>query len=315
MIGFTLFRVMPGDPALLMVGIGASQSDIEKMRIALGENLPIYQQYFIWLRDILTGNYGTSIFFQRPVASVILQRLPATLELVAVAIILAMVLGVGIGVLSAVKEGTWIDSISRGISYIGFGIPDFIWGIIFVLLFGVFFRVLPVSGRINPFISVHQFTGFLIIDSILNGNPAALISSIRHIILPSLALALVLMSIIQRTARSSLVEVLREDYITTDRMKGLKENYIIFVRALKNSLIPTITILGVQFTFLMGGTVLIELIFGWPGIGSLIFTAIQYKDLPLLQGIVMFYAFTVILVNLFIDVLYSFLNPKIRYGK
>ncbi len=314
-IGFVLFRLLPGDPALFMVGVGSSQADIDKMRIALGENLPLYQQYFIWLRDVLTGNFGTSLFYNQPVTTVILEKLPATLELVLFAVFLALVLGIGIGVFSAVRENTSVDTLARSFSYIGFGIPDFVWGLIFILVFGAYLKVLPVSGRIDPFINVHQVTGFLLLDSIITGNGPAFVSALQHIILPALALALVLTAIIQRTVRSSLIDVLREDYIVTDRMKGLSESYIVLVRGLKNAMIPALTILGVQFTFLMGGSIVIELIFGWPGLGSMIFTAIQYKDLPLVQGVVMFYALVVVVVNLVVDLLYSYLNPKIRYGR
>lgn len=314
-IGFVLFRWVPGDPAVLIVGVGATQQQIQEERILLGENLPLYQQYFIWLHQILTGNFGNSLFYNEPTTTVILQHLPATLELITAAVIIALILGVGLGVVSAVRENSFADTAIRSSSYIGLGIPDFIWGIIFILVFGAFLKILPTSGRIDPFISLHQVTGFVIIDSIITGNVPALLSGLQHLILPSLALALVLMAIIQKTVRTSMIEVLREDYITTDRMKGLKESYIIYVRALKNSLIPTVTILGVQFTFLLGGSILIELVFGWPGLGNLIFTAIQYKDFPVLQAIVMLYAAVVIIVNLAVDLIYSFLNPKIRYGK
>jgi len=314
-IGFVLFRVMPGDPALLLVGVGATQADIDKMRAALGENLPIYEQYLIWLKDMLSGNFGTSIYYNQPVTQVILQKLPATLELIAAAVVIALLLGVGIGVFSAIRENTKGDTIARSFSYVAFGIPDFVWGLIFILVFGALLKVLPVSGRIDPFINLHQVTGFMLIDSIITGNPAAFFSALQHLILPALALALVLTAVIQRTIRSSLIDVLGEDYIVTDRMKGLSESQIVFVRALKNAMIPTLTILGVQFTFLMGGSIVIELIFGWPGIGNMIFTAISYKDLPLVQGVVMFYAFVVVIVNLIVDLLYSYLNPKIRYGR
>lgn len=314
-IGFVLFRLVPGDPAVLMVGVGATQAQIQAERILIGENFPLYQQYVIWLKQILTGNFGNSLFYNEPVTTVITQHLPATLELVLVAMIIALVLGVGLGVISAVRENTWADTTARSFSYIGLGIPDFIWGLIFILVFGAFLKILPTSGRIDPFINLHQVTGFFILDSIITGNVPALLSSLAHIFLPALALALVLMAIIQKTVRSSLIEVLQEDYIMTDRMKGLKESYIIYVRALKNSLIPTITIIGVQFTFLLGGSIVIELVFGWPGLGNLLFTAIQYKDFPVLQAIVLLYAGVVIVVNLAVDLLYSFLNPKIRYGK
>ena len=228
---------------------------------------------------------------------------------------IALILGVGIGVFSALRENTKGDTLARSFSYIAFGIPDFVWGLIFILVFGTFLRILPVSGEIDPFINLHQVTGYMLIDSVITGNILAFFSVLQHLILPGLALALVLTAIIQRTVRSSMIDVLREDYIITDRMKGLSERYIVYVRALKNAMIPALTILGVQFTFLMGGSIVIELIFGWPGLGSMIFTAISYKDLPLVQAVVMFYALVVIIVNLVVDLLYSYFNPKIRYGR
>jgi peptide/nickel transport system permease protein len=314
-IGFVLFRVMPGDPALFLVGIGATPEQIQAERVAIGETLPVYQQYFIWLKDVLTGNFGTSLYYNQPVTSVILQKLPATIELVIFAVFIALILGVGIGVFSALRENTKGDTLARSFSYIAFGIPDFVWGLIFILVFGTFLRILPVSGEIDPFINLHQVTGYMLIDSVITGNILALFSVVQHLILPGLALALVLTAIIQRTVRSSMIDVLHEDYIVTDRMKGLSERYIVYVRALKNAMIPTLTILGIQFTFLMGGSIVIELIFGWPGLGSMIFTAISYKDLPLVQAVVLFYAVVVIIVNLAVDLLYSYFNPKIRYGR
>jgi peptide/nickel transport system permease protein len=314
-IGFVLFRVMPGDPALFLVGIGATPEQIQAERVAIGETLPLYQQYFIWLKDILTGNFGTSLYYNQPVTSVILQKLPATIELVIFAVFIALILGVGIGVFSALRENTKGDTLARSFSYIAFGIPDFVWGLIFILVFGTFLRILPVSGEIDPFINLQQVTGYMLIDSVITGNILALFSVVQHLILPGLALALVLTAIIQRTVRSSMIDVLHEDYIVTDRMKGLSERYIVYVRALKNAMIPTLTILGIQFTFLMGGSIVIELIFGWPGLGSMIFTAISYKDLPLVQAVVLFYALVVIIVNLVVDLLYSYFNPKIRYGR
>jgi peptide/nickel transport system permease protein len=314
-IGFVLFRVMPGDPALFLVGIGATQEQIEAERIAIGENLPLYQQYFVWLKDVLSGNFGTSLYYNRPVTNVILEKLPATIELVIFAVFIAVMLGVGIGVFSALRENSKGDTLARSFSYIAFGIPDFVWGLIFILVFGAYLRILPVSGDLDPFINLHQVTGYLIVDSIITGNISALFSVVQHLILPALALALVLTAIIQRTVRSSMIDVMREDYIVTDRMKGLSETYIVYVRALKNAMIPALTILGVQFTFLMGGSIVIELIFGWPGLGSMIFTAISYKDLPLVQAVVMFYALVVVIVNLAVDLLYSYFNPKIRYGR
>lgn len=313
-IGFVLFRIIPGDPVLMMVSPTASVEDIERLRHQLGFDLPIHVQYVRWLSDFLHGNFGTSIRYNADVMSLILGRLPATLELVIVSILIAFLIGVGIGIVSAVKSGGWYDRILTGFSFLGFSLPHFLWGIIFIIVFGAILQVLPVSGRIDIDVSVRQITGFYLIDTLVTGNLAGFKSALSHIILPSISLALSLIAILHRTLKSSLLNVLEEDYIFTDRMKGLPEKQIIFVRALKNALIPTITILGVQFTFLMGGSIIVEYIFGYPGMGTLLFTAVQYKDLPLLQGIVMVYALIVVVTNFIIDLTYTILNPKIELG-
>ncbi len=311
---FVILRLIPGDPALLMVGPTASEADIEAMREYLGLTKSIPEQYVIWLRTILHGDFGRSLRFSGEVLDLILDRLPATLELALVSVALACIIALIIAVVSVLKRGTFLETMGTFVSLIGFGIPSFLWALIFIVVFGAIARVLPVSGRIDSGIEVARVTGFLLVDTLLARDLHAFASAVEHMILPAFALALPLTAILMRTLKSSLLDVMGEDYIFTDRMKGLSETYIICVRALKNALIPTLTILGVQFTFLVSGSIVIEKIFSWPGLGLLALTGIQYRDFPLVQGLIVVYAVMLIVTNLAVDLLYGYLNPKIRYA-
>jgi len=313
-VGFTLFRLLPGDPVELMVGPGYfAKEEMAALRARLGLDQPIYIQYFIWLRDFLSGNFGRSFRFDLNVLDLIMDRLPATLELIIFSVIIALIIGVAIGVVSAVKPGSWADRVSQTTSFVGFAIPHFLWGIIFVVVFSAALRILPASGRLDMDIEVNRITGFMLIDTLLQGNTGAFANSLIHLILPGLALSMGLIAMIHRTLRSSMLDVLSEDYIFTDRMKGLSERYIIYVRALKNALMPVITIVGIQFTFLLGGSILVEKIYGWPGLGNLVFTAVQYQDLSLVQGIIMIYAIIVVLTNFVVDLIYTLVNPRVEF--
>jgi peptide/nickel transport system permease protein len=313
-VGFALFRLLPGDPVELMVGPGYfAKEEMAALRARLGLDQPIYIQYFIWLRDFLSGNFGRSFRFDLNVLDLIMDRLPATLELIIFSVIIALIIGVAIGVVSAVKPGSWADRVSQTTSFVGFAIPHFLWGIIFVVVFSAALRILPASGRLDMDIEVNRITGFMLIDTLLQGNVGAFANSLIHLILPGLALSMGLIAMIHRTLRSSMLDVLSEDYIFTDRMKGLSERYIIYVRALKNALMPVITIVGIQFTFLLGGSILVEKIYGWPGLGNLVFTAVQYQDLSLVQGIIMIYAIIVVLTNFVVDLIYTLVNPRVEF--
>jgi peptide/nickel transport system permease protein len=311
---FVILRLIPGDPALLMVGPTASEADIEAMREYLGLTKSIPEQYRLWLSTILRGDLGTSLRFSGNVVDLVVDRLPATLELALASVALACLIAMVIAVMSVLKKGTFLEAIGTFVGLIGFGIPSFLWALIFIVVFGAIARVLPVSGRIDSGIGVARVTGFLLIDTLLARDLHAFASVVKHIVLPAFALALPLAAMLMRTLKSSLLDVMGEDYIFTDRMKGLSETYIVCVRALKNALIPTLTILGVQFTFLVSGSIVIEKIFSWPGLGLLALTGIQYRDFPLVQGLIVVYALILIVTNLAVDLLYGYLNPKIRYA-
>ena len=311
---FVILRVIPGDPALLMVGPTASEADIEAMREYLGLTRPIPEQYLLWLRAVLRGDFGRSLRFNDAVMPLILRHLPATLELVLASVAVAFLVAVLIAVVSILKMGSPLETAGTFVGFLGFAIPNFLWGLIFIVVFGAVTHVLPVSGRIDSGLTVPRVTGFLLIDSLLARDLRAFASVLKHMILPTLALALPLIAMILRTLKSSLLDVMGEDYIFTDRMKGLSEVYIVCVRALRNALIPALTILGVQFTFLMSGSIIIEKIFSWPGLGLLALTGIQYRDFPLVQGLIVVYALILVVTNLVVDLLYGFLNPRIRYA-
>jgi len=313
-VAFILFRIVPGDPLRAMLPPNATVQEIESFRKEFDLTGPIYVQYLIWLKNAVVGNFGTSIQYNQPVLPLILARLPITLQLVITSELLALIVGIFLGTQSAVRKNRLLKGFAGTFTFLGFAIPDYLWGIIFVVLFGAILKVLPVVGDIDVSINLTTVTGFPILDSILTGNLPALGSSIEHLVLPATALALPQIAAIQRTIRSGMLDVTKEDYILTDRAKGLAQNYIYYVRAFKNALIPTVTLTAVQFTFVLGGSVLIELVFGLPGIGNLAFIAVEWRDLPLIQGIVVVYAIIVVVTSFAIDMLYTFLNPKIRYG-
>ena len=313
-IAFVLFRLVPGDPVLALLPPNATPNDISALRHALGLDQPIYAQYVIWLRNAFQGDFGRSIRFGTPAMELILSRLPITVTLITSSEIIALALGIFIGTTAVSRKGKITSKAASWFSFLGFAIPDFLWGIMFIVIFGAVLRILPVTGLIDLNLNLTPITGFPVLDALLTGNLPAFGSVLGHLALPSIALALPQVATIQRTISSSLLDVTGEDYILTDRAKGLPDRYIFYVRALKNALIPTVTLTGVQFAFVLGGSVLIELVFALPGIGNLAFIAVKWKDLPVIQGIVVVYAVIVVVTAFAIDLLYSYLNPKIRFG-
>lgn len=312
LIVFVILRIVPGDPALLMAPVGATAQDIERIRVEFGLAGSWWQQYGAFFWGVLQGHFGKSLWLQQDALRVILERLPATLELAVAALVLSVAGGILLGVLSVWRRRSWLESATVGVGTLGISIPNFVWGLLFIVLFGAFLRWLPISGRLAPELEAEEVTGSALLDTLLRGDPAAFASVLAHLVLPAAALALPLLAAVFRTVRSDLLTALSEEYVVTERMKGLGEARILFWRALKNALIPTTTLVGVQFGFVIGGTVLIETIFAWPGIGQLTLQAFQYRDFPLIQGIVMVYAVTVILSNLLVDMAYASLNPRVR---
>lgn len=311
-IVFVLLRVVPGDPIAMLIPLGARAEDVANLREFYGLDKPIWQQFVIWLSAVAQGDFGTSISLRENVLSLVISRLPATLELAFIAVTIALTLGVLVAVASVHWNGRWPDYLADGFSGLALAIPDFLWGLIFILVLGVLFPVMPISGRLDPALEFSPVTQFYLIESLLRGELRVLASLISHLVMPALALALPLAAMIARVLKNSLNEAMNQDYIMLARVKGFTRRRIIWREALRNALIPTIALTGVQFTFLIGGTVLIEYIYSYPGIGNMAIGAVAQRDLPLIQGLVLTFAVLFIAINFLIDASYHWLDPRVR---
>ena len=311
---FLVMHMFTTDPAATILGQHAQQDQIQALREQLGLNKPIYVQYWDFLRGILHGNLGNSLMTKTPVWDEIIARFPATIELALASIIFASILGVFMGVISAIKQNSIVDYICMIISLLGVSMPIFWLGLIFILVFAVQLHWLPVSGRIDIGLEPIKITGLYLFDSLATGNMDAFVSALKHLILPAVALGSTSTAIIARMTRSTMLEVVRQDYIRTARAKGLLERPIIFGHALKNALIPIITVIGLQLGSLLGGAVLTETVFSWPGVGKYAVDAILATDYPVVQGTVMMMAVIFVLVNLIVDIIYAFIDPRIKFS-
>lgn len=312
-IVFIFIRMTPGDPVDIMMGQGGtiSAGEIEQLRSEFHLDEPISTQLWYFLRDAAQGDLGYSYVKKRPVTELISTRLPATIELAGGALLIALLVAFPIGILSAVRQNSFLDRLSMSAAFVGISMPGFWLGIVLILVFSVWLKWLPVQGRIGSEITLQHITGFYLIDSVLTSNWAALWSAIKHLILPSVTLAAAVAAIVARVLRSSMLEVLRSDFVQLARAKGAPERTVVVKHALRNALIPTVTVVGLQVGVLLGGNMIIETVFGWPGLGRLVVEAIFNRDFPLIQGAVMIYALTFVIANLIVDILYTYLNPKI----
>ena len=314
LIVFVLMRVVPGDPIAMMTGLNATPADIERLRALHGFDQSIFTQFVFYLENILQGDFGTSITRRQPVADLVLSRLPATLELSVAAMIFAIIIGVFLATAATLWRGRVAERMADGFSALGLAIPDFLWGLIFILVLGVMLPILPISGRIDPRLGFEGKSGLYLVESFFTGQFAAFLSVAEHMILPAAALALPLAAIIARVLKSSLGDAMRQDYVLLARVKGFSRARIVTRDALRNALVPTVTLTAVQFTFLVGGTVLVERIFGYPGLGNMAIEAVVNRDLPLIQGIVITFAVIFIALNIAIDMTYALLDPRLRHG-
>lgn len=312
-IVFAVMRMLPGDPVDIMLGqTGAvSQQDLERMRRDFHLDSPMSEQLVRFVIDAARGDLGTSFARRRPVASLLVEALPATIELALAATVLALIVAIPVGVLSAVYQRSWLDRLAMGGAFLGISMPAFWLGIVAIILFSVRLGWFPTSGRLSFDVMLNPVTGFVLIDSLLTRNWAALTNGLRHLFLPSVVLGASMMAIVARVTRSSMVEVMREQYVTTARSKGLSGKVVIWRHALRNALIPTVTVVGLQVGVLLGGNMIVETVFGWPGVGRLVVDAIFNRDYPVVQGAVMLYAMTFVLANLLVDVCYIYLDPRI----
>lgn len=309
---FIVLRMIPSDPLAMLMPPSATQADIDAVRIELGLNGTIFEQYMVWLGRALQGDLGRSIFFREPVTAMLATALPATLELVLVSLVIALLISIPGGIFLYKLEGRKGEVGADFLLVVLLSIPSFLWGIILIIVFGVMFPVLPFMGRVDPSFALPPITGFMLIDALLHGNPRAFIDAFLHLILPALALALSFSPIIVRVLRSSLLETATEQYVTTARLRGQSEWSVLMRHMLKNASLPTLTLIGVQFGFLFGGTLLIEMIFSFPGIGNLMVQAIKNFDLPLIQGVALVFCLMVLLINFCVDSLYVVLNPRVQ---
>ncbi len=310
---FLFMRLTPGDPVDIMMGQGGAVSpgEMEQLRSEFHLDKPLHVQLGYFLGDLLRGDLGYSYVQKRSVTELIGDRLPATIEMALGALIFALLISFPIGIISAVRQNSAVDRLSMAGAFLGISMPEFWFGVLLILLFAVRLGWLPVSGRIDHGTGLVERTGFYVLDSLLAGNRAALISSLKHLVLPSVTLGAGAAAVVARVLRSSMIETLRTDYVTLARAKGAPEGRVVLKHALRNALIPTVTVVGLQIGSLLGGNMIVETVFSWPGLGRLVVSAIFARDFPLIQGAVMIYALTFVVANLIVDVLYTYLNPRI----
>ncbi|RIU94543.1 ABC transporter permease [Oceanobacillus picturae] len=312
-ITFSLIHLIPGDPARSMLGEKATEEQLSALRQELGLNDPYIVQYGRFLGDILQGDLGQSIQSKESIGYELLHKLPATVELTLFAMLLAVSIGILAGVIAAVKQYSWFDNISMTGALFGVSLPIFWLGLMMIWFFSVKLNILPPSGRLTPGIEMNTITNFYLLDSLLTGNFRGFKDAFLHLLMPGIALGTIPMAIIARMTRSSMLEVMKQDYIRTAGAKGLKTRLIIFHHALKNAFLPVLTVIGLQFGLLLGGAVLTETIFSWPGIGRYVYLAVLGRDYPVVQSTILIVATIFVLVNLLTDLLYKYFDPRIRY--
>ena len=316
---FLLLRMIPGDPVMLLLGErGGDPATYAKMERDLGLDRPLYEQFFVFLKNAVQGDLGKSVHTKREVTKEFFELFPATFELGLCALLWAALLGIPLGIIAAVKRNSFFDYSLMGSSIIGYSMPIFWWGPILILVFSVTLGWTPVSGRISTFYDVESLTGFLLLDTLLDRQIfqeeglAPFWSALKHLILPSLAMGTIPLAITARMTRSSMLEVLGEDYIRTAKAKGLPFSKVVFVHALRNALIPIVTVLGLMFGTIITGAILTETIFSWPGIGRWLVKSISDRDYPVIQGGVLIIATMIVVINMAVDILYAVINPKMR---
>lgn len=334
LIGVTLIiflfqRIIPGDPAVAMLGEHATEENVARIREQFGLDRPPFldrealvegdlagffdSQYVRYFKRLIQLDLGESIHRRIPIAETLKERFPATLELSLLSMVIALLIGIPVGIASASRRNSALDGITMVGSLIGVSMPIFWLGIMEIMLFSVFLNWLPAGSRLSTGIDIKTITGLLLVDSLITGNFVGFVDALKHIILPAIALATIPTAIITRMTRSSMLDVLQEDYIRTATAKGLEEKVVLFRHALKNAFLPVITVIGIQAGILLAGAVLTETIFSWPGIGKWVYDAILGRDYPIVQGVTLLIALIFLLVNLLVDLSYAVLDPRISY--
>jgi peptide/nickel transport system permease protein len=312
-IVFSIIRAIPGDPALVILGERATPEAVQELRLQLGLDKPITIQYLSYVYNVLTGDLGSSLRTKAPIMDELGPYLMATMELTFVSIVIAVVVGVNAGIIAAWKKASWFDYIAMLIALIGVSMPIFWLGLMEQWVFAENLGLLPSTGRMNPREPIEAITGLYLLDTLLIGNWDGFWDVLKHLILPGIALGTIPMAIIARMTRSSMLEVMKSDYVRTARAKGLSEFWVIYKHALKNAFAPVMTVIGLQIGQLLGGAVLTETIFGWPGIGRYIFDAISFRDYPVVQSGILVISAIFVMINLIVDLLYAWLDPRIQF--
>ena len=311
---FALIRLIPGDPVIVMLGERARPEDVERVREEMGFNRPIYVQYLEWMGRIVRGDLGTSIINRTAVMDELKYRLSATVEMIVVGMIIGLIIGISIGIISALRRNSWIDLIATAGALLGVSMPIYWLALILVYALAVNRQIFPPSARLDVSLDVTRRTGFMLIDTLLMGDIRLFLNALWHLILPSFVLSTVVMPILARLTRASMLEVMRQDYVRTANAKGLQRRIVIVRHALKNALLPIVTVVGLQLGGLLGGALLTETIFSWPGMGLWTYRAILSRDYPIVQGAVLVSATIYVVVNLLVDISYAYLDPRIRYS-
>jgi peptide/nickel transport system permease protein len=313
LVVFLMMTLTPGDPVEIMLGDQlATAEQKESLRRDMGLDLPAAERFIRFVKNSLSGDFGRSFFHRRPVAEVIAERLPATIELTIVAMLIALAVAIPLGVLAAVRRGSLIDKAATVISLVGVSMPGFWLGIMLILLFAVHLGWMPVSGRIDYAFEVPRITGMILFDSLVQGRYAAFLNALHHIIMPAVTLGLAMAALLMRVTRTSMIEVLQQDYIVFAEAKGLSRARVLVRHALKNALIPTVTVAALETGYLLGGNTIVEMVFGWPGLARVIVEGIYSRDFPLVQAGVLVIAVIYVTVNFAADVLYTLLNPRVK---
>lgn len=313
---FFMIALAPGDPARVMLGERASVEQLAQLRSELGLDQPIGKQFVLYLKRVVVGDLGKSIVTKQKITDELSDRLPATIELAITATIFASILGIVLGVAAARKRNTWVDYSTMTGALVGVSMPVFWLALVLIMIFSVGLDLLPTGGRMDVRLYFKPITNFFLLDGFIiwlrDGTPEFFVSALKHLILPTIALGTIPLAIIARTTRSSMLEVLKQDYVKTARAAGVPEGRVVFRFALRNALLPVITVIGIQFGMLLSGAILTETIFAWPGIGKWIYHSIGARDFPAVQGGILFISFFFVMINLIVDLLYSVINPRIR---
>ncbi len=309
---FVALRVLPVDPAAMSMPPNATKEEIEGARRAMGLDRPLPEQYAIWAGSALRGDFGRSIHLRRDVRGLVAETLPGTIELAVAAMLVASLLGIGGGLLLFALRDRRGEAAAETMTTLMMSVPEFLWALLFIFVFGVALQAMPFMGRLDPGMQRPVLTGFLLLDAILVGRLDILRSALVHLVLPAIALGLAFAPPIMRVLRASLLDVYHEDYIRQARLRGISETRILLFHALKNAILPTLTLMGVQFGFLFGGSLLVEVIYSYPGMGNLMVDAVRNADLPIIQLVGLTYCVVVLFINSLVDGLYLVLNPRLR---